>query len=148
VQGAAGGVGTFAVQLAHIRGAHVFATVSAANAEFVRSLGADVAIDHRRQRFEDLVSEVDVVVDLVGGETRERSRRVLTPAGTLVSVATDSKDTPYFFYVEANPRELTELGELVARGTIRSIVDAVMPLARASDAFQRKPQRGKAVVEV
>jgi NADPH:quinone reductase-like Zn-dependent oxidoreductase len=148
VHGAAGGVGTFAVQLAHLRGAHAFATVSAANAEFVRSLGADVAIDHRTQRFEDLASEVDVVLDLVGGATLERSKRVLAPNGTLISVATDSKDTPYFFYVEANRRELTELGELVARGTIRAIVDAVMPLDHANDAFQRKPQRGKVVVEV
>jgi len=148
VQGAAGGVGTFAVQLAHVRGAHVVATVSAANVDFVRSLGADVAIDHHAQRFEDVVSEVDVVLDLVGGETLQRSKRVLTPNGTLISVATDSNGTPYFFYVEANRRELTELGELVARRTIRSIVDAVMPLDRADDAFQRKPQRGKVVVEV
>jgi NADPH:quinone reductase-like Zn-dependent oxidoreductase len=148
VQGAAGGVGTFAVQLAHLRGAQVFATVSTANADFVSSLGADVTIDYRIQRFEDLASEVDLVLDLVGGETLERSKRVLAPNGRLISVATTSNGTPYFFYVEANRRELTELGELVGRGTIRSIVDAVMPLDRADDAFQRKPQRGKVVVEV
>jgi len=81
IHGAAGGVGTFAVQLARWRGARVTATASAANLDFVRSLGADEVIDYRAERFEDLVRHVDVVFDTVGGETLERSWSVLKPGG-------------------------------------------------------------------
>src|SRR5206468_1022255 len=73
IHGAAGGVGTFAVQLARWRGARVTGTASAANLDFVRRLGADEVIDYRTERFEDVVRDVDVVFDTVGGETLERS---------------------------------------------------------------------------
>jgi NADPH:quinone reductase-like Zn-dependent oxidoreductase len=77
----AGGVGIFAVQLAHWRGARVIGTASAGNLDFVRQLGAIEAIDYRAQRFEDLVRDVDVVFDTVGGETLRRSWAVLKPRG-------------------------------------------------------------------
>ena len=80
IHGAAGGVGTFAVQLARWRGARVTATASAANLDFVRSLGADEVIDYRAERFEDVVRDVDVVFDTVGGETLERSWACSSPA--------------------------------------------------------------------
>src|SRR5947207_3298054 len=84
IHGAAGGVGTFAVQLARWRGARVTGTASAANLDFVRGLGADEVIDYRAERFEDVVRDVDVVFDTVGGETLERSWGVLKPGGRLV----------------------------------------------------------------
>jgi NADPH:quinone reductase-like Zn-dependent oxidoreductase len=87
IHGAAGGVGTFAVQLARWRGARVTGTASAANLDFVRGLGADEVIDYRAERFEDVVRDVDVVFDTVGGETLERSWGVLKPGGRLVTVA-------------------------------------------------------------
>src|SRR5262245_57524082 len=87
IHGAAGGVGTFAVQLARWRGARVTGTASAANLDFVQSLGADEAIDYRVERFENVVRDVDVVFDTVGGETLERSWGVLKPGGRLVTVA-------------------------------------------------------------
>jgi NADPH:quinone reductase-like Zn-dependent oxidoreductase len=90
IHGASGGVGTFAVQLARWRGAHVTATASAANTEFVRALGADKVIDYRTTRFEDVICDVDVVFDAVGGETTERSWGVLKPTGKLVTVATQT----------------------------------------------------------
>ena len=80
IHGAAGGVGTFAVQLARWRGARVTGTASAANLDFVRSLGADEVIDYRAERFEDVVRDVDVVFDTVGGETLERSWACSSPA--------------------------------------------------------------------
>src|SRR5262245_18236408 len=73
IPGAAGGVGTLAVQLARWRGARVIATASAANLDLVCSLGADEVIDYRAERFEDVARDVDVVFDTVGGETLERS---------------------------------------------------------------------------
>src|SRR5258708_4250609 len=87
IHGAAGGVGNFAVQLARWRGAHVMATASAANLDFVRSLGAEDVIDYRTTRFEDTARNVDVVFDSLGGETLERSWPVLKPGGRLVTIA-------------------------------------------------------------
>src|SRR5262245_12229065 len=87
IHGAAGVVGTFAVQLARWRGAQVIGTASAANLDFVRSLGAHEVIDYRAERFEDVARDVDVVFDTVGGETLERSWGVLKPGGRLVTIA-------------------------------------------------------------
>lgn len=85
IHAGSGGVGHFAVQLAATRGATVISTASKDNLEFVKSLGAEKVIDYTSQRFEDLVSDVDLVFDLVGGETRERSWQVLRRGGILVS---------------------------------------------------------------
>ncbi len=87
VQGAAGGVGLYAVQLAVWRGAHVIGTASAGNLDFVRSLGAEQVIDYNAAPFETVVRDVDVVIDTVGGELIERSWQVLRPNGILVTVA-------------------------------------------------------------
>src|ERR1041385_6791993 len=85
IHGAAGGVGTFAVQLARWRGARVIATASATNLDFVRALGADQVIDYHKTRFEDVICDVDVVFDPVGGETLDRSWKVLKPTGKIVT---------------------------------------------------------------
>ena len=87
IHGGAGGVGSFAVQFARWRGAHVTATSSARDTDLVRELGADEVIDYRTQRFEDAVADQDLVFDTVGGETWERSWEVLRPGGRLVSIA-------------------------------------------------------------
>src|SRR5262249_43045027 len=108
IHGAAGGVGVFAVQLARWRGAKVRATASAANRDFVRGLGADEVIDYRAQRFDEVVRDVDVVFDAVGGETLARSWGVLRPGGKLVTIAAseertqDERTREAFFIVEAN----------------------------------------------
>lgn len=87
VLGGAGGVGSLAVQLAHWKGAHVITTTSAGNADHVRSLGADEVIDYTTTRFEEVVRDVAVVVDTVGGEGTDRSWSVLKTGGILVVVA-------------------------------------------------------------
>src|SRR5271168_1521524 len=91
IQGAGGNVGAYAVQLARDAGLRTFATASAKDLDYVRELGADTVIDHRSARFEDFVQQVDIVVDLVGGETQERSLTVLKHGGILVSAVSQPK---------------------------------------------------------
>lgn len=154
IHGAAGGVGTFAVQLARWRGAHVTGTASAANLDFVRSLGADEVIDYRADRFEDVVRDVDVVFDTVGGETLERSWGVLKPGGRLVTVAasgertTDERTRAAYFIVEPSRAQLAEIARLIDGGALRPVVGAVFPLPEARQAYQYKPVRGKVVLRV
>jgi NADPH:quinone reductase-like Zn-dependent oxidoreductase len=154
IHGAAGGVGTFAVQLARWRGARVTATASAANLDFVRRLGADEVIDYRAERFEDVVRDVDVVFDTVGGETLERSWGVLKPGGRLVTVAasgeetTDERIRAAYFIVEPSRTQLAEIAQLIDGGALRPVVGAMFPLAEARQAYQHKPSRGKVVLRV
>jgi NADPH:quinone reductase-like Zn-dependent oxidoreductase len=154
IHGAAGGVGLFAVQLAHGIGAYVIATASARNLEFARGLGADEVIDHRAKRFEDVVRDLDVVFDTVGGETLERSWDVLKPGGRLVTIATssgssqDPRTREAFLFVQANRAQLAEIARRIDAGQLRPVVDAVFPLAQARQAYEHKPVRGKAVLVV
>ena len=115
IHGAAGGVGLFAVQMAHWRGARVIGTALADNLNFVRQLGGNEAIDYQTQHFEDLVRDVDVVFDTVGGETLKRSWAVFKPGGRLVSVShhtakiTDPVDRGTFLMVHADQGQLREI---------------------------------------
>lgn len=86
IRGAAGGVGSFAVQFARWKGAHVIGTTSPANRDFVRSLGAETVIDYTSTPLEQVVHAIDLVLDTVGGETHERPWNVLKRGGTLVSI--------------------------------------------------------------
>src|SRR5262245_29223916 len=154
IHGAAGGVGTFAVQLARWRGAQVIATAAAANLDFVRSLGADEVIDYRAERFEDIARGVDVVFDTVGGETLERSWGVLKPGGRLVTIAASGEQTTNervraaYFIVEPSRTQLAEIARLIDLGALRPVVGVVFPLAEARQAYQHKPGRGKVVLRV
>jgi NADPH:quinone reductase-like Zn-dependent oxidoreductase len=154
IHGAAGGVGVFAVQLAHWRGAHVISTASASNVVFVRGLGADEVIDYRAQRFEHVVHDLDVVFDTVGGETLERSWGVLKPGGRLITIATsgegsqDPRMREAFFIVQANRAQLAEIARLLDAGQLRPVVDAVFPLAQARQAYEHKPAHGKVALDV
>ncbi len=157
VHGGAGAVGVFAIQLAKLHGAHVIATASAGNLDFVASLGAEKVIDYKASRFEDNAKEVDVVFDTVGGETLERSWGVLSPHGRLVTTVSSAENTndqrvkEAFFIVEPNRKQLSEIAEMVEAGRIRTIVDTVIPLSQAPDAYAgrvKRTGRGKIVVAV
>jgi NADPH:quinone reductase-like Zn-dependent oxidoreductase len=157
VHGGAGAVGVFAIQLARWRGAHVLTTVSARNVDFVKSLGADEAIDYAATAFENIARNIDVVFDGVGGQTLQRSWQVLRPGGRLVTIAADGEGTPdqrvkqAFFIVEPRREQLIEVGRLVDAGILRPIVDTVVPFARAADAYVGtviRSGRGKIVVTV
>jgi NADPH:quinone reductase-like Zn-dependent oxidoreductase len=151
IHGAAGGVGVFAVQLARWRGARVTGTASAANLEFVRSLGADDVIDYAAMRFEDVVGKVDVVFDGVGGETLRRSWDVLKPGGQLVTIVAgdlpaDARTRAAFFIVEPSKPQLEEISRLIDGGAIRPIVGRAFPLADGEQAYRYKAPHGKVVL--
>lgn len=158
VHGGAGAVGSFAIQLARLRGAHVTATASARNLAFVSGLGAERVIDYRVARFEATVSGMDVVFDTVGGETLQRSWSVLKPGGKMITIAADSEVTSdervkqAFFIVEANHQQLSQISELLDAGDLHTVVDAVLPLEQAAAAYggevQSRLGRGKMVVAV
>jgi NADPH:quinone reductase-like Zn-dependent oxidoreductase len=144
IHGGAGGVGSYAVQLAKWMGAQTIATASAVNAAFVKELGADQVIDYTTARFEDAVREVDLVLDTVGGDALNRSWKVLQRGGTLLSVAEEPSAATaaglgiraVYFIVEPDRGHLIELAELADRGILKPIVSAVYPLARAREAYE------------
>jgi len=155
IHGGAGGVGLFAVQLAHWRGAYVVATASTRNLDFVNSLGADEVIDYKAARFEQLARDIDVVFDTVGGETLERSWAVLRPGGRSVTIAaqsetvTDQRVHDAFFIVEPNQKQLTAIARLLDGGIIHPFMEAEFPLNEAQKAYaraQRGGMRGKVVL--
>jgi len=154
VHGAAGGVGSFAVQLARHLGAYVIATVSVANANFVMALGADEVIDYRTTPFETIARDMDVVFDTVGGDTRNRSWGTLKKGGRLVTIAADAERfseervRDAFFIVEPNQRQLIEISRLIDAGVIRPIVGAVFPMENFRQAYDQKPVRGKHVLRI
>lgn len=146
IHGGAGGVGQLAVQFAKWKGAEVIATAGPDDLELVRGLGADRVIDYRNARFEDEVQDVDCVLDLVGGETQDRSWAVIKPGGILVStLAEPDADTAREHDVRAAPRwlarpntvQLGQIGDLVAAGTVRVAVAATYPLEEVTAAQQR-----------
>jgi NADPH:quinone reductase-like Zn-dependent oxidoreductase len=154
IHGAAGGVGSCAVQLAAWRGAHVTGTASQANLDFVRGLGADEVIDYQATRFEDVVRDIDVVFDTVGGETLERSWGLVKRGGRVVTIAAsgeeaaDERTRSGFFIVAPSRRQLEEIGWLIDSGAIRPIVGSVFPLLEAQQAYRHKPAHGKTVLRV
>jgi NADPH:quinone reductase-like Zn-dependent oxidoreductase len=159
IHGGSGGVGHFAIQFAKAKGARVLTTVSTANVAFAKSLGADVVIDYRTQRFEDQASDLDMVFDLIDGETRERSWKLLKRGGTLVSTLTEPSQEKarelgvraLRYTVEADGRELAEIADLVAAGRVRPHVERTYPLdeaSRALTALERDHPVGKIVLIV
>ena len=162
IQGAAGAVGLFAVQLAHLHGAHVVATSSEQNIEFVKKLGADEVLDYKtadlKKQIEDQIGKVDVVFDAVGGTTLDRSWSVLKPGGRMVTIAADSEGTTdqrvkdAFFIVEPNKKQLNEVARLIDAGTLKAFVNAVVPLEEAPAAYsggiRAKRGYGKVVIAV
>lgn len=159
IHAAAGGVGHFAVQLARWKGARVIGTASAANAEFVRDLGAGEVIDYRTTRFERAVRDVDVVLDAVGGEVQERSWKVLRKGGILVSIVSRVPEQAAARYgarglsvlVQPNAEQLGQIARLIDSGVLAPTVSEVLPLAearRAHELIQEGHTRGKIVLRV
>jgi NADPH:quinone reductase-like Zn-dependent oxidoreductase len=159
IHGGAGGVGTFAVQLAHLHGAHVIATASTRNVEFVLGLGADGVVDYTKARFESLVRDVDVVLDTIGGDTLERSWRTVRKGGVLVSIVQNVSQERaascgvrgVFFIVEPSRSQLIEIARLIDTGKLRPVIGKVLPLEQAREAFEHGlagHNRGKIVLRV
>ena len=162
----AGGVGSLAVQMAKAAGARVLSTCRGSNADLVKSLGADVTIDYRAERFEDAVLRAtsdrgaDLVYDAVGGDTLSRSVQVTRPRGRLISIVDTSGDlntaflrnlTVSFLFMERAGYKMEALKTLVERGQLKPVIDSVMPLERVAEAHRRLEAggvRGKIVLEV
>jgi NADPH:quinone reductase-like Zn-dependent oxidoreductase len=155
IQGGSGGVGHFAVQFAKAKGARVLTTISTKNLEFARTLGADVVIDYETQRFEDMAQDLDMVFDLIDGETRERSWKLLKKGGVLVSTLTEpSQQTAaehgvraLRYTVEAEGKELDEILSLVASGKVKAHVQKTYPLEEAAQALNRV-EKGESVGKI
>jgi len=159
IHGAAGGVGHFAVQFAKWKGAGVIGTATGPDTDFVRGLGAVEVIDYQKNRFEDLVRNVDVVLDVIGGDTQNRSWRVLKKGGVLVtSVGLVDHDAPERYGVlgkmlstRPNGEELAKIGELVDDYHVKPVVNTVFPLKEAALAHalvESGKVRGKVVLKV
>lgn len=139
IHGGAGNVGVYAVQLASQAGLHVVATAGTADLEYVRRLGAERVLDYKTQRFDEWVRGIDAVLDTVGGDTQQRSLRVLKPSGILVSVVAPVPEAERklygvrtaFFYVEVTTARLKRITELFDSGKLVPDVGTVLPLEEA-----------------
>jgi NADPH:quinone reductase-like Zn-dependent oxidoreductase len=159
IHGAAGGVGSFAVQLAKWKGAYVYGTASADNLEFLRQLGVDQQIDYGKTKFEDVVHDADVVLDTIGGETQKHSWQVLKRGGILVAlVGLSSEDEAAKHGVRAaaisaqgGSTVLAEIAKLIDAGKLKPIVDTVLPLSEArlaQELNEKGHSRAKIVLKV
>jgi NADPH:quinone reductase-like Zn-dependent oxidoreductase len=162
IHGAAGGVGSFAVQIAHWHGAYTVGTASAAHRDFLLGLGANEVIDYQHVQFEQVVRDIDVVLDTIGGDTRERSWHVLRPGGILISLPEPipggeaaahgrRSSRGVFFVVKPDREQLGKVATLIDSGAVRPVIAETIPLAKTRQAFERGVAshiRGKLVLEV
>ncbi len=162
IHGAAGGVGHFAVQMAKYLGAEVSGTASAANRDFVLSLGASRHIDYEDVPFETVISDVDFVLDTIGGSYIDRSLRVLRKGGTIVCIPTVAAEgveekaaaagmTGLRFLVRSDGHNMHEIASLLGSGAIRSHVSAVFPFEKVQEAhlqIETGKTRGKIVLSI
>lgn len=161
VNGAAGGVGHFAVQLAKLKGAHVIAVASGRHEALLRELGADEFIDYTRTPPEDVVHDIDLIIDALGGPTTGRFLRALKRGGALFPIyplgfdgaeeASKLGVTVSTTQVRSSGAQLADIGRLLDDGTIRVVVDSVYPLSDARKAHERAAQghlQGKIVLTV
>lgn len=159
IHGGAGGIGSIAIQLGKHLGAYVATTASSEDIEFVKNLGADEVIDYKSQDFSEILKDFDGVFDTVGGETRDRSFKVLKKGGVLVSmVGESSPELVKQYEVEAiaqdtqtNNKNLSRLAKLVDQGIIKPQVDKVFSLDQTREAFEYVETghpRGKVVISI
>ena len=159
IHGGSGGVGHVAVQLAKWKGAHVLATASTKNQELLRELGVDEPIDYTKQKFEDVARDVDLVLDLIGGETQERSWSVLKKGGVLLSlVQPPSVEKAKALGVRAafvaghpSGAQLAEIAKIIDSGQLAPVIDRILPLSevrRAHELSKSGHTHGKIVLRI
>ena len=159
IHGAAGGVGGFAVQFAHLAGARVIATASGDGLALARDLGADEVIDYQARDFTAAVSGIDVVLDLVGGETQSRSYSVLRPGGRLVSTTMPPDEAlakthgveASIFYAKPYADRLGDLVAMIVGNGLKVVIDRQVSIDAFDEAWARQTSgraRGKIVVSL
>ena len=158
IHGAAGGVGNFAVQFAKANGAYVIGTASSGNQAFLRELGVDNIIDYQKTRFEDVVHDVEVALDTIGGDTQVRSFKALKKGGILVSIVQPPSQElaakygvrATFYGAKPSSSDLAEIAKLIDSGEVKPVVQTVLPLAearRAHELSETGHARGKIVLK-
>lgn len=163
IHGGAGGVGNYAVQIAKHKGCYVMTTASAADADFVRSLGADEVIDFKTQKFEDVVKGVDFVLDTIGGENFVRSLKVLNPGGTIVLLPSNKKEEAdrvakeqqvnnyKHILMHSDGEDMRRIADMLSEGSMKVHVDKTFPfeqIPEAHEAMENGKVKGKIVVTV
>jgi NADPH:quinone reductase-like Zn-dependent oxidoreductase len=161
IQGAAGGVGHYAVQLAHLKGAYVIAVASGQHRETLLALGADEVIDYTTTDFAEVVGNIDFIFDVVGASVIEASLKLLKPEGIYVGIAGTSnlvskyaelyRKKGVWFIVEANTDDLTQLAHITDAGDLKPQIEKVYPLEEARQAYERLSEGhlgGKLVLRV
>ncbi len=159
IHGGSGGVGHFAIQIAKARGARVIATASTANQDFLKQMGADVAIDYTKTKFEDIAKDVDVVLDAVGDDTLKRSYGVVKKGGIIVSITDDPDKAALDAHgirgvsIRTDPKASTleELTRLIDAKKVKPVVSQTFPLsevAKAHEQIATRHTRGKIVLQV
>jgi alcohol dehydrogenase len=159
IHGGAGGIGTFAIQMAKNIGAYVTTTSSSDDFDYVKDLGADEVIDYKNEKFEEKLKDYDAVYDTVGGETFTRSFKALKKGGVIVSMLEKQNPelektyevTSISQFTQVNKARLTEVAKLVEEGAIKVHIDKSFPIAETANAFKHLSEnhpRGKVVVTI
>jgi NADPH:quinone reductase-like Zn-dependent oxidoreductase len=159
IHGAAGGVGSIAVQLAVMRNAQVFATASGDDQRYLKGLGVQTVIDYKTQRFEELAKDIDVVIDLVGGDTLFRSYQIMKSGGLALSTVGSYKESEAGnnrirgenFFMTPKSEDLVKLAQLINEGLLKVRVGEVLPLSeakRAQDLSQKGHVQGKVILQI
>jgi len=159
IHGGSGGVGSMAIQIAKARGAKVIATASTSNQELLKQLGADVAIDYTKTKFEDVAKDVDVVLDSVGKDTLARSYGVVRKGGIIATLVAEPDQAELDKHgirgaaisVKPNASELAEITKLIEEKKIKPVVSQVLPLTEAVKAQEQAAThhtRGKIVLKI
>lgn len=163
IHGGAGGVGNYGVQMAHYLGAYVISTASGKDEDFVKGLGADEVIDYKTQKFEDVVSDVDMVLDTIGGDNFVRSLKVLKPDGVIVLLPTDKEGAAekavkehnvknyYHLTMRSSGQDMEQIAKMLEEGSLKVHVDKTFPfekLPEAQSQLENGGVKGKVVVTV
>lgn len=161
IHAAAGGVGHFAVQLAKHLGAYVIGTASAVNKDFVLSLGADEYFDYKAQPFEEVINNIDIVLDTVGGNNIERSFEVVKKGGTVITLPSNTSEgivekakekgiNGFFFLVQSNGEDMQQIASLLESGTLKAHVSGIYNFGQIGKAHQQietGSTKGKIVIK-
>lgn len=159
IHGGAGGIGTFAIQIAKHLGAHVVTTAAPEDHDYVRALGADEVVDYTSQKFEEVTSNLDAVYDTVGSETYARSFAILGPGGQIVSMLEQPNEElmqqhgvkAYLQFTKVTPERLAAITKLVEENTLKVTIDKTYPLEQTGEAVEylhSGHHRGKVVIKV
>ncbi len=159
IHGASGGVGTYAVQFAKWKGAHVIGTTSADNIDFLYELGADDVIDYKNEKFEEEVKDVDLVFDLIGGDTQKKSLQVIKSGGRLITTVKpenqeEAKEKNIHiegFMAQSLPGDLQQIADLIDSGKVKPVISEIIPMENAAEAHKKIEKghtRGKIVLRV